>query len=333
MVVIKNQFARQEIIHGLLGVSKLHLTKQELLDRINEKLTIRGFPPIQTRTLNNDLTWLKDSGAQIHVPDRRDPFYYYLDAWYPEGTQFDEEDVDILRRGIQILKGMSGFRIARDIEDMLSRMKYSRYIVENVTPSFIAFEDHTLAAGTEWLDHLAESIQVRQVQKVHYEPFRQAPEYFLFHPYFLKEYRNRWFIFGRHQLQNRLHTLALDRIKHLKGSPEDVYLENDLFDPETYFRDMIGVTRKDGQVPETVRLIVYEESSMHVETKKIHHSQKLIQRFDDGSIEVELFVVINYELTSTILGFGSAVKVLGPENVVKKMKEELGNSLARYKVS
>jgi predicted DNA-binding transcriptional regulator YafY len=210
----------------------------------------------------------------------------------------------------------------------MKRMKYHRY-AENTVKGFIAFEDHTLAMGTEWLDELAEIIHWKKVLAVHYTSFSRPPELFLFHPYFLKEYRNRWFVLGRHQLQNSLFTLALDRIKKIQVT-DDLYLDNDLFDPDTYFKDMIGVTRIDGQEPETIKLIIYKESVPHVETKKIHHSQRITRRNDDGSIEVELCLLVNYELISTILGFGAAVRVVEPGYLVRAVKEELMASAARY---
>ena len=114
---------------------------------------------------------------------------------------------------------------------------------------------------------------------------------------------------------------------------DEKYRENDLFDPETYFANMIGVSLPTDAKPETIRLKVFQKSAMHVETKKIHHSQCIVSRNDDGSIEIELTVVVNYELISTILGFGAAVKVLGPEGVVGKIKREIINSLNRYTVS
>jgi len=325
---IKNQFFRQEFIHSLLGVSKLHLTKAELLDRLNEKLKDHDLLPVHWKTLNNDITALKEQGAEIHTPNRADPCYYYLDTFYPPGTHFDDEDIDILHRGIQILKRISGFRVARDIEEMLKKMKYTRY-AEGTVGNFIAFEDHTLAAGTEWLDRLAEYIHWKNTVKVNYHPFDQSPETFLFHPYYLKEYRNRWFVLGLHQLRGCLYTLALDRIKKITLT-DDPHIENNILDPDSFFQDIIGVTKPDGAMPEMIKIIVFRDSAAHVETKKIHHSQKLINKNKDGSIEIELKVIINYELISTLLGFGSAVKVVAPEGLVVKIKEELTKSINRY---
>jgi predicted DNA-binding transcriptional regulator YafY len=330
MVVIKNQFFRQEIIDGLLGIAKLRLTKQELMNRINEKLEEKGINSISWRTLNNDLQYLREQGAEIHIPTQRDPHYYYLETFYTKGTQFDDEDIDVLHRGIQILKKIAVFRIARDIEEMLSKMKYLQYIKDKESKPFIAFEDHTAASGTEWLDELAEAIQLRMVLKVDYHSFFRSPELFLFHPYYLKEYRNRWFVLGRHRVRNEISTLALDRIHSMKPSPDDSYIENDLFNPDTYFQDMIGVTRHEGAAPEKICLIINKESARYVETKKIHHSQKLLKRYKNGSIEVELFVVINYELISTLLGFGAALKVLEPKRLVEKAKNELRSALENY---
>jgi predicted DNA-binding transcriptional regulator YafY len=85
-----------------------------------------------------------------------------------------------------------------------------------------------------------------------------------------------------------------------------------------------------GAAPEKICFIIKKESARYVETKKIHHSQKLLKRYKNGSIEVELFVVINYELISTLLGFGAALKVLEPKRLVEKAKNELRSALENY---
>jgi predicted DNA-binding transcriptional regulator YafY len=328
----KHQYLRYEIIHGLLGISKLKLAKDELLEKVNSKLSLRGIAKIQRRTLNYDLAYLKKQDYPIHSPTRGDPYYYYYEAFYPEGTSFDDEDIDILHRGINILKRISGFRIARDIEGILAKLKYTRFLDDGKKNDFIAFEDHTVASGLEWLDTIAEAIQLRTTLIVDYHPFKRSAEKFLFHPYYLKEFRNRWFVLGRHHIRGKVHTLALDRIFNIKPSMDDIYMENDLFDPETYFKQLIGVTWPDGEKLQKIRLQVFGDSVPYVETKKIHHSQQLIVRNENGSIEVEIEVVINYELISTILGFGEAMKVLSPKKVQQKIIEILKRALNGYKI-
>jgi predicted DNA-binding transcriptional regulator YafY len=321
MPVTKNQFLRQEILIGLL--SRNSFTRSELLEKLNEKLEKSMIGAVHWKTLHNDLIGLENLGASIHRPATGDNRYYFSESYMPDGTGLTGEDIATLENALQILNGLTAFTVAREVSGILSRLKSTRHLVNLNPRHYISFEDHTQADGVLHLDDLMEAIGNRIVLSVHYQPFYKEEANIQFHPCFLKEYRNRWFVFGLDQLQNRTVSLALDRIESVKPMLDEIYRENDLFDPEAYFTNMIGVSLPTHAKPEKIRLKVFRKSAMHVETKKIHHSQRIVSRNDDGSIEIELTVVVNYELISTILGFGAAVKVLDPEGVVRKIKSIL----------
>ncbi len=61
-------------------------------------------------------------------------------------------------------------------------------------------------------------------------------------PYLLKEFRNRWFVFGSRATNLVLFNLALDRIVSIE--PVDIpFRDNPNFDPEHFFDDVIGVSK------------------------------------------------------------------------------------------
>lgn len=328
MPVNKNQFLRQGLLAGLL--SRNQLTRKELREVLNEKLEERDLGPVHEKTVYNDLKELECQGAMIHFPTAGDNRYYLEERFDPDGNQLSEEELTTLENALQLLKGLSVFNVAREVSEVLMKLRATRGVLDMKASGFISFENHTLADGAERLDDLTEAIRQKITLLIDYQPFYKDEIRFLFYPYFLKEYRNRWFVFGRHHEQNLLWVLALDRIQRLKPLLDEPYIDNDLFDPESFFESMIGVSLPSDAKPETVRLRIFRRSAMHVETKKIHHSQKLLARNDDGSIDVELTVVVNYELISTILGFGAAVKVLAPEGVVGKIKSIIEETLNRY---
>ena len=46
--------------------------------------------------------------------------------------------------------------------------------------------------------------------------------------------------------------LALDRIQSLEVLPQEHYIKNTFFDPNTFFNDLVGVTKNSGSVAEKV---------------------------------------------------------------------------------
>lgn len=326
MTITKHQFERKEILHALL--SKQKLSKEELFDALNRSLENRGLDPISIRTMYTDLETLQNEGAKVHRPEAGDNCYYYEEHFFPKGYGFSDEDIDILQQAVSLLKSVAGFNIARDVEEILQRQKFTRHLMDFEKKGFIAFEDHTLASGSHYLENLADAIYFMSPLIIRYKPFLKHEETFVFHPYFLKEYRNRWFVFGMNQKLNRISNLALDRILSLKNS-EEKFIPNTIFNPDKYFKDLIGVTRPDESKPMKIEIEVFGNTIPYIETKKIHHSQETIEN-RPNSIVISLFVIINYELISTLLGFGPGLKVLGPEELVEIISNNIKKCYEQY---
>jgi predicted DNA-binding transcriptional regulator YafY len=328
MPVTKNQFLRYDIIHSLLSNRKFN--KEDLLEKLNEKLRDKGYKEIGKRTLVYDINYLEEQGAEIHRPNKADREYYYLEQYIPEGSQFDEEDMNILKQAVALLKNIAGFRISRDVEDVLLRLKYTRHIINGETKNLISFEDHTLAAGTEHLDELSYALHMKYCLKIGYKPFAEEERELIFHPYYLKEYRNRWFVFGWNEKEERINNLALDRIEEIRNCAVP-YINNVTFDAEAYFDNMIGVTRKEGSQVRAIKIYVNPFLASYIRTKPIHKNQEILETNNDGSMVIGLKLIINYELISVLLGFGDGIRILEPESLRKEIAENLARNLAHYK--
>lgn len=68
-------------------------------------------------------------------------------------------------------------------------------------------------------------------------------------------------------------------------------------------------------------------------TKPIHASQKLLGRNDeDGSCTFQIEVVVNFELYSVMMSYGSGIKIISPRNVSNYMKSQLQKAAGLYDV-
>ena len=112
---------------------------------------------------------------------------------------------------------------------------------------------------------------------------------------FLKEFRNRWFVFGSKATDLVLYNLALDRIVSIE--PIDLpFRENPIFDSEHFFDDVIGVSKNISTKPRKIKFWASEKQSQYIMTKPIHTSQKLVQQNEDGSCVFKIEVVMNFEM-------------------------------------
>ena len=83
---------------------------------------------------------------------------------------------------------------------------------------------------------------------------------------------------------------------------------------------MIGVSRPNDKEAVEVKLRFSAKRMPYVITKPIHGASQRLDRNDPEKRTVILNLLPNYELYQAILAFGSDVEVLGPKEVIEKMK-------------
>ena len=68
----------------------------------------------------------------------------------------------------------------------------------------------------------------------------------------------------------------------------------------------------------------------YVLTKPIHHSQRVVEKTNNGGVIIELDVHHNFELERLILGFGDTMEVLNPPYIKRRIKRKLISALGNY---
>ena len=69
----------------------------------------------------------------------------------------------------------------------------------------------------------------------------------------------------------------------------------------------------------------------YIITKPIHRSQWVIETLPDGSVILEIEVVINHEQEQVFFGYAVGIQILYPQSLVKRMKEKLQKAAEQYK--
>lgn len=300
----------------------LRWTLDDLVEKVGEELDeafgVRGG--VCKRTIQGDINLMRSAPPRgFEAPIRvENGAYFYEDRNFSiENKPLTEKDITAIREALAVLQQFNGLPQFQMLADTLNRMEgWAKF----PNHSIIRFETNDRVVGTEWLEQLYRSILEERPLHITYHPFVQNEPYqVLFHPYHLREYRNRWFVFGLNDAQGAIHTLALDRIKTMKPARKR-YRPNTLFDADSYFRDLVGVTRIAGAEPVE---LVFETTillSKYLETKPIHHSQTL-HSCDERRAKFSIFVIPNYELYSELARFGNALHVVSPENVLQEFQD------------
>jgi len=214
------------------------------------------------------------------------------------------------------------------VEKVVNAIRVGRLKMEYPKFNFIGFETVPKSGGSKFLSLLIESINQKRVVEIQYQRFeREKPIRHFIHPYYLKEYRNRWYLIGWHDKWEDIRTFALDRMISLEERIDKHYIEG-YFDPDTYFENSVGIIARLGP-PIKVRLRFTKVQGDYILTLPIHKSQ-FVETQTKEYTTIRLMVSVTYELTSAIVAWGDQVKVLEPKLLKDEIKDIHQRALDLY---
>jgi predicted DNA-binding transcriptional regulator YafY len=333
MAINKHQIIRYNRLDRCFKNFGREYSIEDLLEAVNEAIlehdpTSSG---IEIRTLRKDISFMKTAYyAPIETIRGSNGFFYRYDDknFSINKSPLNDTEAEQLKKAISVLQRFEGspeFDWVNEIAPLLN----DKFGLKSQEKKVMSLESNIDYSGYDYITPLFNAIINKTVVKINYEPFGKEPFDVIFHPYFLKQYNNRWFVLGYNEFNQSLHwNLALDRIKGEISTTSNKY-HPDTTDWEEYFDEIIGVTKPMGNEVTKVKLLFSKEQAPYIKTKPIHSTQKIkIQH--DGTLEVRIDVILNYELETRILSFGEKVKVVAPEQLVIKIKERISEQLKNY---
>jgi len=337
MPVNRNALIRYKTIDKCLQNHYRQWTLEDLIEACSEALyeyegIMKG---ISKRTVQLDIQFMRSDKLGYNAPIMvyNNKYYKYEDPHYSiTNIPLTDQDLGKLSEAVEFMKQFKGFSHFRELDGMIQKLEDHVYSQKKNRKPVIDFEKNENLKGLEHLDVLYQSIIQPRAIKLTYQSFRaRQASSFDFHPYLLKEFRNRWYLIGIKKRNDPVLTLALDRILDIHPTTTSYVLKED-FNPGEYFKDAIGVTVNPGMNPERVVLYVTQKHAQYVITKPFHSSQKVIEK-DGRGITIELNLQLNYELEKEILGMGEGVMVLAPERLKRKITARLKQAINQYNVS
>lgn len=289
---------------------------------------------ISRRQIFEDIAFMESKeGWSIELDKLRDGkkvYYRYTDLSFSiNNMPLNEVEINQLKAAVDILSHFKGMPQFEWVNELVPKLQQG-IVTDDSTATIMEFDSNQYLKGIEQLGPLHNAIFYKKVITISYQPFESdAPFDVVIHPYFLKQYNNRWFLFGYNPEKEKYDwNLAIDRIiliKETKGK----YQKNNKIDWQEYFEDIIGVTKPEGAEPEKVVLHFKGRTGNYMETKPLHGSQKS-KWINDNTLEVTLNIIINYELERLILSYADSVVVIQPLSLTEAIMHRLEVALNQY---
>jgi len=288
---------------------------------------------IKRRQILEDIKFMESTqGWNIPLERIRDGhkvYFKYDDKNFSINNQpLNETEANQLKEALQTLSRFKGLPQFEWVAEITARIDAGLSLSKN-EQSIIEFEQNNYLKGLEFITPLYNAILYKQVVEITYKSFNVATQQtFTLHPYYLKQYNNRWFIFGLNDISDRLINLALDRFI-------DVQVKNSNYKPNTtinfneYFEDIVGVTLPGNSQVQHIIVSVSNRLIPYIETKPLHGSQKIKERKEDYTI-ISFDLIPNYEFESLLLSYGEGVETIEPLTLRDKIASRVSLLNLKY---
>jgi predicted DNA-binding transcriptional regulator YafY len=287
---------------------------------------------IKKRQLFEDIKFMESSqGWSVpleRIKEGRKVYYRYeTDDFSINKQPMNEVEAEKLKAALLVLSRFKGMPQLEWVNELILKLQEA-FKLQSHDREIINFDANEYLKNIHFLGDLFNAILYKKVLRVDYQSFKSdAVTSFEIHPYYLKQYNNRWFLIGNRVEFMNLTNLALDRI--VSFTEVDKKYEMTVIDFNEHFDDVIGVSIPQDGTATKITLHAAIDLAPYIITKPIHGSQKKITN-DETGFTFSIAVIPNYELEKLILSFGEGLKVMAPDSFKAIIKQRLQTSLANY---
>lgn len=183
-------------------------------------------------------------------------------------------------------------------------------------------------SARDYLHVVIDALKMNRALRFDYHPYtRTLPTTgIVLEPYFLKIFRQRWYITGRNVADSKVKTYALDRMTRAVMLDTTFEIPAD-FDPEAYCSASFGVIFNMGRV-EHVVIRVEPRQAKYFRALPLHPSQR--ETVYDSFSLFHFEIRVTPDFVEELLSHGPKITVIEPRSLRLTMIEKLRATLAGY---
>lgn len=183
-------------------------------------------------------------------------------------------------------------------------------------------------SARDYLHVVIDALKMNRAIRFDYHPYTrsQSTRGIVLEPYFLKIFRQRWYITGRNVADSKVKTYALDRMTRALMLDSSFDIPAD-FDAEAYCSASFGVVFNMGQV-EHVVIRVEPRQAKYFRALPLHQSQR--ETVYDSFSLFHFDIRVTPDFVEELLSHGPKITVIEPRSLRLTMIEKLRATLAGY---
>jgi len=253
--------------------------------------------------------------------------------------QRDRHDIlSLYNISIECNKAKNQYFIANAEDDALNNRMLEAFNTFNALNASVGMGDylqfeHYAAKGTENFHGILHSVKHKLQMSILYQSYWSSNEKLRhIRPYYLKEFKNRWYLVAFDIEKEAIRTFALDRITEVEITKKKFTLPSSL-PPKDYFSNSFGIIAPDPSMKlESIVLSFSALQGKYIKSLPLHSSQEILSDTPDELI-VSISVYPTFDLEMQLLSYGENVRIISPHHLQETIKERLTGTLALYSIN
>lgn len=336
----KNAFSRYLILDDLLSDRLHNYTIEEMRKIVEERLADVGLEGVGRRCIEKDIVDLQFAPVFAEIERYKSETgkrcVRYAD---PTFSIFNKKLSNEERNLLCEVLGTIGQFDGLDNFEWLEKFKAKLGVKEH--EKIIYFSNNPYLKNSNLLGTLFTYIANKVVVRLDYRTFdSDYKKEVVIHPYFLKQYNNRWYVICSADSDGKILTFALDRIIEVTPLPDKVYRPSSEDLTERY-EDIIGITYHEDEPVEEIIFWASDNVTGYIDTKPIHGTQADFKGERDTALRTQystlkggkfyrIRCISNYELIRELCSYGPDVIVLSPEHIQKAVHDRIQAMMEGY---
>ena len=222
---------------------------EDLIDKCEEAIYYyNGVGGVSRRQIFEDIKFMEsETGWSVPLERKQDGrrvYYRYSDPDFTINAQpLTEDEARQLRSVIITLRRFRGLPSNAWVDEVISNLEW-RFGLRGKQENMIGFEQNPYLRGLNLLPDIIDAATSHQTVRITYRNYKNCDEEYtvVVHPWYIKQYNNRWFLMAYDAEADRISNYALDRIQNFNIEEDVAYIPNKEVDFEHYFDDVFGVT-------------------------------------------------------------------------------------------
>ena len=343
----KNAFQRYVYLDPLLADQYHHYDIHDLKEHVNRCLRAEEKEEVGERMIQKDIKALEGDPFYIDIRRYREngkSCICYADPTFSIfNKKLTDDEKNLLKELLNTLGQFEGLDSLSWFDDLKKRLK----LENKQTDAIIQFETNPRTTDSNLLGSLFTAIAHKQVIRIFYRKFDEVREKsVVLHPYLLKQFNTRWYVFGADDGDNFLLHFALERITRIEPQPTAIYreCEHSLVDR---FEDIVGVTlnrnKETGEPLSCDDILIWADENEigYIETKPLHGSQIPVVGDEEQALRkryphlnagrfYRLECIPNRELFQAFAAYFSGIELLEPLSLRKEYAEIISLMNKKY---